>query len=365
MNTSKIFKLTVQIILYSALTTFFVYFYLVDQMRDFIRGRTTITSRFENVSELEPPTLTVCVNPRFKLSVALDFGMNFSWYQSIPVSNTSSYGEQFSKLSYILNQDYKIKMAIVKSRYFELVLGNNALETWTFEIKEIQTALHGTCVAIVPKFVITETPFYWGLVLIPSPYLDKINEISKFIIYLTSNDSWHSLVPAEWPQYNPSVIKVDRNSRYYYPPKVTEYVYAEGVQNSEECMTESIKESDCQVKCSPGSLANLPKCKAVLDIDCVWNSTMEAISRCNRRKYGLTFYGDLEQLENYQNENNETSVNIFVNALSKEVKEEVDVITTSGFIGSVGGSLGMFFGFSISAYVLNISNSIIRKFNAQ
>ena len=33
-----------------------------------------------------------------------------------------------------------------------------------------------------------------------------------------------------------------------------------------------------------------------------------------------------------------------------DITEEMDVITTSGLIGSVGGSLGMFFGFSFSGY---------------
>ena len=35
---------------------------------------------------------------------------------------------------------------------------------------------------------------------------------------------------------------------------------------------------------------------------------------------------------------------------SKQIMEEIDVITLSGLIGSVGGSLGMFFGFSITSY---------------
>ena len=141
-------------------------------------------------------------------------------------------------------------------------------------------------------------------------------------------------------------------------------MYAEGVQNSAECMTESIKKSDCPQKCSPRSLANLPKCETISQSKCIWNNISESISRCNRRNRGLTFNGNLVQFESYQNYRNETSVHIYISSLSKEVKEEVDIITTSDFIGSVGGSLGMFFGFSISAYVLNILDTITKKFNA-
>ena len=44
--------------------------------------------------------------------------------------------------------------------------------------------------------------------------------------------------------------------------------------------------------------------------------------------------------------------------MAKEIREEVDVITMSELIGSVGGSLGMFFGFSISAYILKMVDTI-------
>ena len=375
-NTAKAFKWTLQLISYLTLSTFFVYFYLIDQMTDFTSGRTAVTSRFEKVKALEPPTLTVCVNPRFKLTVAQDYGMKHSWSQMIPASNTNNettYGARFSKLSYILNHDYEIKIAITtdetrkNATFFTLDLGINSIKNRDFEVKEIQTGLHGTCVVIIPKFMITKTPFGWELFFIPSSNLEEKNMISKFIIYLTSNDSWHSLIPAEWPLYNPTVLKVDQRSYYYYPGKVTEYLYAQGTQNTENCMTESIKKSDCPVKCSVGSLADLPKCNTSEEVDCIWTSTstLEGITRCNRKKRGLTFNGDLEELENYDKNNSQTIVAIFINALEKEIREEVDIITTSGFIGSVGGSLGMFFGFSISACLLNFFDSLTKNFSAQ
>ena len=51
--------------------------------------------------------------------------------------------------------------------------------------------------------------------------------------------------------------------------------------------------------------------------------------------------------------------------MSKEVKEEIFVITTQGMIGSVGGSLGMFFGFSFSAFVLYLIEKIIKRTSVQ
>ena len=44
--------------------------------------------------------------------------------------------------------------------------------------------------------------------------------------------------------------------------------------------------------------------------------------------------------------------------MEEEVEEEVPLLTTEDFIGSIGGSLGMFFGFSLSASLFFCINKI-------
>ena len=46
---------------------------------------------------------------------------------------------------------------------------------------------------------------------------------------------------------------------------------------------------------------------------------------------------------------------------TKEIVEEIDVITFSGLIGSVGGSLGMFFGFSFTSYLSFVIEKIVKN----
>ena len=53
----------------------FVSFYLQDQMSDFLLRRTTVTSRIEQVNELDPPTLTICIDPPFKISLAKKYNL--------------------------------------------------------------------------------------------------------------------------------------------------------------------------------------------------------------------------------------------------------------------------------------------------
>ena len=50
---------------------------------------------------------------------------------------------------------------------------------------------------------------------------------------------------------------------------------------------------------------------------------------------------------------------IYISRNTKRVKEEMLVITTEDFIGSVGGSLGLFLGFSFFTYLLEILQKFV------
>ena len=82
---------------------------------------------------------------------------------------------------------------------------------------------------------------------------------------------------------------------------------------------------------------------------------------CNSKKKSVTFKGQLSKEEKYDKSDNVSTINVGIYSMSKEVREEVDIITFSELIGSIGGSLGMFFGFSISAYVFYVVDAMIMK----
>ena len=67
----------------------------------------------------------------------------------------------------------------------------------------------------------------------------------------------------------------------------------------------------------------------------------------------------------YQPTLNSSSIQFFMSIqdLQKEVREEVEAITVESFIGSLGGSVGMFFGFSFTATILYITEKFQIIFN--
>ena len=78
----------VRVVVYLLLLALFSYFYLVEQMSDYFKGRTTLTSRAEEVESLEVPTATICMSaPSIKRSVALQLGLNSTtqiFFEDIP-----------------------------------------------------------------------------------------------------------------------------------------------------------------------------------------------------------------------------------------------------------------------------------------
>ena len=69
----KLLKISINILFYSTLLFFFVYFFMKDQMSAYIKKRTTVTKHGEEAKELEYPTVTICLNPYTKLSVNKKF----------------------------------------------------------------------------------------------------------------------------------------------------------------------------------------------------------------------------------------------------------------------------------------------------
>ena len=147
--------------IYVLLFVSFIYFYMNDQMSDYMAGRTTITSRFAEADALEFPTITLCMRPGTKPSVAQEFGfVKLNDVFKKQVENTTLI-ERFENLSYKLNQDFemyvnwhpkKLELGINKRNYDQV-----------FDVEPIRTQHHGTCYKIQPRFQVIKVSVYFHL----------------------------------------------------------------------------------------------------------------------------------------------------------------------------------------------------------
>ena len=113
-------------------------------------------------------------------------------------------------------------------------------------------------------------------------------------------------------------------------------------------------------------------CNTSQEVECVFNEADHSqlhdyeadkhnlVTMCNKKKKFLSFVGDLTKHSQYH-PGNDTILEFNILSMTKEIKEEIDIITLSDLIGSVGGSLGMFFGFSISASAFYLMEKCIMK----
>ena len=333
-------------------------------MSDFFKRRTTIADRREKVKALEPPTFTICLYPPFKASKYSAYNLftphEIFWFD-FP---NETLGQRFDKVSFHLGTDFHISYVIQL---------NGESENWVqpyqllkddkyFTVLPIKTFWHGTCTKIQPRFTIISERFSLWLNLTLDSGLESIDEPSKFIIYMTSNNTWQSMVNVNFGRSTPSKVELDLRSYNYYMAQTIEYLYDEGLENSEDCWKTHLKNSNCTM-CQYYSLANLPMCNTSQEVTCIRNVAFKynLWRICNVEKNFLSFNGDLTKVSQYNPPGNDTRLDFFISALTKEIKEEIDIITLSDLIGSVGGSLGMFFGFSISASAFYFMEKCILK----
>ena len=335
-------------------------------MEDFLKKRTTMASRLDVTQHLEPPTFTICLDPPLKTSLAQkhNFSSNFDWF----FEYNKSLSEGYDLLTYKINRDYELKLKIpYLDRHHDdinLFEGNFEFEPLglKLDIAPIQTMGHGTCLKIQSDFNLKKAVF--ALDFRANQTLKEIDKPNKIMVLMTSKNDWHGILGGDWPQHQPSKFEAEVSKMYSYTiGKVTEYLFDQGVDNPEECWSDNIKDFPCPTKCQFASYApGLPMCSSIEEVQCMGQYIEEKnlFEICNRIKRRLAYYGDLTRIEKHVKKE-WTTLRFEMRSLVKEIKEEVEVISLPTLIGSVGGSLGMFFGFSILSYALFFFDKCIIK----
>ena len=326
-------------------------------MGDYIADRITTTSRFQEVKISDFPTITICMNPPQKSAVAKKFG--FKNMQDIHFQEVENLTllERFEAISYKLNQDFYINdLKILRS----LEIGNNE----EFIIEPIVTYFKGICYKLEPKFKINSQ---FEIKTFSIEFSKEIKDLpTRFDVYLTSKTSTLNICNDIWPQYpfgKVSISLSNKNSKItniQIQYRTIEYIFKTGVDNSDECMTKVIKASKCST-CFFVSGTSLPFCNSTQDLGCIWN-LYNHWHKCLLNKHVFAYVPQINEIQTHGYNSNASAV-FYISAASKskQIMEEIDVITLAGLIGSIGGSLGMFFGFSFTSYLSILIEKLIKK----
>ena len=348
----------IKLVFYSFFAVLFVIFYVEDLLSDFIAGRTTMTSQIQPVGTIEFPTVTICMKPGHKNSVLRKYDLTLGTDVVSKNFSNQSLKEIFSEVSYIKGRDFDFLTNT------ETLLERKDLE---HTMEPIFTFHHGTCYKLQPTSVmtITEMPQYLAVRII----LKDIKEEDKpkgANVYLTSNKTWPNIAHERWPQITPTKFFVEFTENGLVKGmklKLTEHIFHEGNEDIAECnRLLSLTKSNCTNNCNILSFSTLPNCNFTKDQTCENKARKKYpkdFENCFKIKRFLT-YNPAVYEHAYQPTLNSSSIQFFMSIqdLQKEVREEVEAITVESFIGSLGGSVGMFFGFSFTATILYITEKI-------
>ena len=348
-------------------------------MNAYIERRTTIASKIEEMTELEFPTLTICMDPGSKASVLKKQGFTTPsdvFMKDVP---NSTFIESFKRQSFLLNKDFWIKARILQEyEYFGDVeeitfhTGSNKIMDFDMDVEAIRTLFHGTCYKIQPEFEITSVPFIFNLEVTLTHSLMDLDVPKGIKVYLTSNTTWTGVISDYWVRFTPTVISLpfgsDPHDIIINP---TQHIFKDGIQeDARKCITRhaDVFGKACDMNCTYLSvLEDHPPCNLTQNFLCILayaKQNPEVYDSCFVVKNAFTFEPEIEkyQIVSLQDDlNNSKSVNfeVHLRTMRRVTKEEVEVLTTPDLIGLVGGSLGMFFGFAIAPYLQSIVDRVV------
>ena len=188
---------------------------------------------------------------------------------------------------------------------------------------------------------------------------DTIPERLKF--YFVSHDTWHGISADDWPYQSPDAFYLDFNEDRIIKVGFTstQISYYDGQFSVLGCLHNLITTINCSVLCYPtilNQLARLPPCNSSEQNLCIVEQMFyyhyKSFIKCLKPRIALQ-YRDSTLFEKPQVSKmpNSMEIQYFLASSLLEINEEVFMMETTAFIGSVGGSLGLFLGFSFYSYI--------------
>ena len=343
--------------IYLVLLVIFIQFYFFEAFKNYLKGGTTYQSIRENVEFLPLPHIILCFNPNFKSSMLKKYGLTLPIiFKDIKNGqfNVSSKWELYQQLTFEYNRDFNIQFS----------RGSK------FEIKNVATYRHGMCFTISHNISLSAEDGIQKLYLDFSSNL-LIEDVPQNVYFgLTNPTGWYGIVFDDWPLIKPLVFKIPIQSNWVAKLAQTDYHYMQGTEDFEKCLHQKItmKSSDCEAKCFPilyNFLPNFPPCNTTEEVRCNFDLIGRGSSSRQKRYTCLNLQKNVKydgnSFLNSKIKGNFTGVGLamYFNKFTKDVKEEILIIPTADFIGSIGGSLGLFLGFSCFTYVSGMLDKLL------
>ena len=351
----------------------------------FFSFRTTVAISKETSSELPIPTIVVCQDHKW------DNG--FFQNDMFNISDKDWILKQFFRLNDKMNISIDID---APNDFVSLQIGNQPFG----EVKELLNPWRGLCYVIIPNQSLPKLGNNY-VVYLRIGFSEEIKKFSVSTYFISSEDwpvpilptfglrklfkiPWPGLQTLTWIGLQRRINKQLENYMYLtdstancknYPPEEESYMECM-VRSNVECFEETanVPESGCACvpngthysyyDISPMSL-DWEECKSNSEFNrcfeimhyCSYAGTSKCGSPCEYVEYT----GDFFDMSGASANTNEIFFVFQFNTMDTEVHSEILTFDLATFIGTAGGSLGLFLGFSLTGFADQVLNFFMRN----
>ena len=371
--------------------------------------RTTFAISKETPKNFPTPTIVVCQEPNWNNGVIINEGE-----EMVDISDEDWISKKFHKLNDKMNISINMEIITKTLVEFNLMVGNNTLQqaitpsgippkTVFFEVKEFINPTIGLCYAIVPNQYANLMKM-GTLVEIRSKFAQDVNAIPILSVYLISLEDWYGFLLPDFGRLKPFKVSLPglktltwigtEMERYeklqrtwdnsYLPTDKTNCKDYTKLNSYTKCLVERIihcfennaQRIDSGCRCVPKyafesyfevhpiSLKwkdctnnfEYANCSQII-ARCQQRLTSKCPSPCKKVKYSQ----EVIRSNGYQlAKENEIIINLQLTSRDIEVHTERLETDLPTFIGTFGGSLGLFIGFSLTGFVEKVLDFFIR-----
>ena len=364
----------------------------------YLKQETNLKQTTQSFDDFKSPVVTMCFYPPFKPRMKAKYNITKDLYYAVINSPDAidSMSKFFDFSIYKLGTDFKLYVSDAKYDQVEIKLGTNNVQvadnSWkAFDVGKIYSSLSGLCYFIEPKYSVKPKELggtVFGMSI--SDSLPDDEKPSRVTFSLTIKNNSFGALDGSWMESDPLEadmslnVDTDRLKSFY----LMEYQYrllsdppnCNPTKTYYQCIAEKVFFDDsifetCPRKCLPIIYTTLKElatnetitfCETGEENRCValkiWFQLSQLSKTCKRGCHMVQYKG---RISSYDRTWNNTNAEIFYsfNTPTIMVIEEYLLYDFVGILGSVGGSLGLFLGFSFLGLFSDLIDFLQSKFN--
>ena len=381
MDFKSLFML-LKLVVFIILLVLYFKFFFIGVFNNYNEGLTNMATKQEQVSEaeggIELPTISICLSPLRKPSKMQELNITESFFVLLKDSyehldNTLVMDEVIEETSFKLGEDFQIEFG----QFFpnnvtfgtkQLHLGNNSFTSYNVSLVELISLHKGKCHILTSNVRATSNIPLILSVILPNNAKDSLEHVT---LIATSKHDYLGTVIGNWKNLNPLTIKVDfeggnkvidlRESNTHLISNCDS-----SVDSFQYCIRQGFldllqKCDECE-KCTSMMAKSLletslyPRCETLMDELCniryFARESPMVVSNCNIQCEIKEYTAQVDKSSIEVNDYGNRSADLMIVHTSglRTVTKEYLIFDEAGIVGNVGGSLGLFIGFSFFGF---------------